>query len=51
VVHGGNEYILEQIREVIDYSVINMNVDTDIQWIFCERIGEFVTDKYDYLKG
>jgi fructose-bisphosphate aldolase class II len=51
VFHGGSGSLQSEIREAIDYGVIKMNIDTDLQWAFWEGIKNFYTDKKDYLQG
>lgn len=51
VFHGGSGSLQSEIREAIDYGVIKMNIDTDMQWAFWEGIKNFYTDKKDYLQG
>lgn len=34
VFHGGSGSLQSEIREAIDYGVIKMNIDTDMQWAF-----------------
>ena len=34
VFHGGSGSSLEDIREAIDYGVIKINIDTDLQYAF-----------------
>ena len=51
VFHGGSGSLQSEIREAIDYGVIKMNVDTDLQWAFWEGIKNFYQDKKDYLQG
>ncbi|MFD2564460.1 class II fructose-bisphosphate aldolase [Aquimarina rubra] len=50
VFHGGSGSTLEEIRESIGYGVIKMNIDTDLQFAFCEGIRDYMTGKIDYLK-
>lgn len=51
VFHGGSGSSTEEIREAIDYGVIKMNIDTDMQWAYWEGVSAYV-DKYkDYLKS
>ena len=50
VFHGGSGSTLEEIREAIDYGVIKMNIDTDLQFAFTEGVRDYVNDKNDYLK-
>lgn len=50
VFHGGSGSTLEEIREAIGYGVIKMNIDTDLQFAFCEGIRDYMTSKIDYLK-
>ncbi len=49
--HGGSGSTKAGIRETIDYGVIKMNIDTDMQWAFWEGIKNFYVDKKDYLQG
>jgi fructose-bisphosphate aldolase class II len=49
VFHGGSGSSREEIREAIDYGVIKMNIDTDLQWAFCEGIRDYMLGKKDYL--
>lgn len=51
VFHGGSGSTLEEIREAIDYGVIKMNIDTDLQYAYLEGIRDYMNDKKDYLKG
>lgn len=50
VFHGGSGSTLEEIREAIDYGVIKMNIDTDLQFAFTEGARDYITEKIDYLK-
>jgi fructose-bisphosphate aldolase class II len=49
VFHGGSGSSLEQIREAIGYGVIKMNIDTDLQFAFCEGIRDYMINKKDYV--
>jgi fructose-bisphosphate aldolase class II len=51
VFHGGSGSLQSEIREGIDYGVIKMNIDTDMQWAFWEGIKNFYEDKKGYLQG
>lgn len=51
VFHGGSGSTREEIREAIEYGVIKMNIDTDMQWAFWEGVKNYYTDKKDYLQG
>ena len=51
VFHGGSGSSQEEIREAIDYGVIKMNIDTDLQWAFWEGIKNFYEEKKAYLQG
>jgi len=51
VFHGGSGSLQSEIREAIDYGVIKMNIDTDMQWAFWEGIRNFYEDKKGYLQG
>ena len=50
VFHGGSGSTVEEIREAIGYGVIKMNIDTDLQFAYCEGIRDYITDKIEYLK-
>ena len=51
VFHGGSGSLQSEIREAIEYGVIKMNIDTDMQWAFWEGIKNFYEDKKAYLQG
>lgn len=50
VFHGGSGSSLEEIRESIDYGVIKMNIDTDLQFAYTEGIRDFMVEKVEYLR-
>lgn len=50
VFHGGSGSSLEEIREAIDYGVIKMNIDTDLQFAYTEGIRDYMGERADYLK-
>ena len=50
VFHGGSGSSLEEIREAIDYGVIKMNIDTDLQFAYTEGIRDYMVDKIEFLK-
>jgi fructose-bisphosphate aldolase class II len=47
VFHGGSGSSLEEIRETLDYGVIKMNIDTDMQYAFTRPIVEHMFTNYD----
>ena len=49
VFHGGSGSSLEEIREAIDYGVIKMNIDTDLQYAFTEGVRDYVIEKKEYI--
>ena len=51
VFHGGSGSSIEEIKESINYGVIKMNIDTDMQYAFTEGIRDYMTDKYEYLNS
>jgi fructose-bisphosphate aldolase class II len=51
VFHGGSGSTQAEIRETIDYGVIKMNLDTDMQWAFWEGIKNYYLEKQGYLQG
>jgi fructose-bisphosphate aldolase class II len=50
VFHGGSGSTLEEIREAIDYGVIKMNIDTDLQFAYTEGIRDYMMNNIEYLK-
>ncbi len=51
VFHGGSGSSLEEIREAIDYGVIKMNIDTDLQFAYLEGIRDYMGSQTEYLKA
>ncbi len=51
VFHGGSGSTREEIRETIEYGVVKMNLDTDLQWAFWEGIKNYYQQKQAYLQG
>lgn len=51
VFHGGSGSPLEKIREAIDYGVIKMNIDTDLQWAYWDGVRKFYQKHEGYLQG
>lgn len=51
VFHGGSGSPKEQITETLDYGVIKMNIDTDMQWAFWDGILGFYKKNEAYLQG
>jgi fructose-bisphosphate aldolase class II len=51
VFHGGSGSEESQIREAIDYGVIKMNLDTDLQWAFWNGVLGYYGKKQAYLQG
>lgn len=51
VFHGGSGSLQSEIREAIDYGVIKMNIDTDMQWAMWEGVKNFYEEKKAYLQG
>ncbi len=50
VFHGGSGSTVEEIREAIDYGVIKMNLDTDLQFAFNEGVRDYITENIDFLR-
>jgi fructose-bisphosphate aldolase class II len=50
VFHGGSGSTLAEIREAIDYGVVKMNLDTDLQFAFTEGVRDYIVKNVDYLK-
>jgi fructose-bisphosphate aldolase class II len=51
VFHGGSGSEPSAIREAIDYGVVKMNIDTDIQWAFWDGVHQYYQKHKDYLQG
>ncbi len=51
VFHGGSGSTVEEIREGIDYGVIKMNIDTDLQWAYWDGIRQYYQANEGYLQG
>ena len=49
VFHGGSGSTTNEIREAINYGVIKMNLDTDMQWAFCKGVNNYHTNNQAYL--
>ncbi|NVK53951.1 MAG: class II fructose-bisphosphate aldolase [Flavobacteriaceae bacterium] len=51
VFHGGSGSTLDEIREAIDYGVIKMNIDTDLQYAFMTGIRDYFSENTAYLQS
>ena len=51
VFHGGSGSTVAEIREGIDYGVVKMNIDTDLQYAFMEGIRDYIEGKSGYLQA
>jgi fructose-bisphosphate aldolase, class II len=47
VFHGGSGSTLEEIHEALDYGVVKMNIDTDMQYAFTRPIADHMLRNYD----
>lgn len=47
VFHGGSGSTVEEIHETLDYGVIKMNVDTDMQYTYTRGIADHFYKNYD----
>ena len=47
VFHGGSGSELHDIHEALDYGVVKMNIDTDMQYIFTRAIADHCFRNYD----
>src|SRR5215212_1939783 len=47
VFHGGSGSTPEEIRESLDYGVVKMNVDTDMQYTFTRAVAGHLFKNYD----
>jgi fructose-bisphosphate aldolase, class II len=51
VFHGGSGSEVEKIQEAIDYGVVKMNIDTDVQWAFWDGLHQFYKKNSGYLQA
>lgn len=51
VFHGGSGSEKVKIEEAIQYGVVKMNLDTDIQWAFWDGIRKYYVSKEAYLQA
>jgi fructose-bisphosphate aldolase class II len=47
VFHGGSGSAPDEIREAVDYGVVKMNVDTDMQYAFSRAIADHMFKNYN----
>jgi fructose-bisphosphate aldolase class II len=47
VFHGGSGSTLAEIHEAVDYGVVKMNIDTDMQYAFTRAIATHMFKNYD----
>jgi fructose-bisphosphate aldolase class II len=47
VFHGGSGSTQDEIHEALDYGVVKMNVDTDMQYAFTRAIAAHMFKNYD----
>jgi fructose-bisphosphate aldolase class II len=47
VFHGGSGSAPQEIREAVEYGVVKMNVDTDMQYAFTRVIADHMLKNYD----
>jgi fructose-bisphosphate aldolase class II len=50
VFHGGSGSSVEEFRTAINYGVVKVNLDTDLQWAYLTGIRDFVQNNIDYLR-
>ena len=51
VFHGGSGSSVDEIREAIEYGVIKMNIDTDMQYAYMSGVRDYFIKNIDYLKS
>ncbi len=47
VFHGGSGSTIEEIQEAVDYGVVKMNIDTDMQYAFSRPVADHFFKNYD----
>ena len=50
VFHGGSGSSIDEIREAIDYGVVKMNSDTDLQYAYMTGVRDYFNLNKDYIK-
>lgn len=48
--HGGSGSNINEIRESINYGVVKMNIDTDLQFAYTKGVANYIINNIDYLK-
>jgi len=51
VFHGGSGSSVQEIQEAIDYGVVKMNIDTDLQYAFNEGVRDYMEKYKPYLSS
>ncbi|MDG2177680.1 MAG: class II fructose-bisphosphate aldolase [Algibacter sp.] len=51
VFHGGSGSSSDEIKESIDYGVVKMNIDTDLQWGFTIGTRDYFAKYNDYVQS
>ena len=51
VFHGGSGSSVDESRAAIDYGVIKMNIDTDLQYAYMTGVRDYFSEKGDYLQS
>ena len=51
VFHGGSGSSVDEIREAIDYGVIKMNIDTDLQYAYMTGVRDYFSENREYLQA
>ncbi len=47
VFHGGSGSTIEEIHETLEYGVVKMNIDTDMQYAYTRAIADHMLKNYD----
>ncbi|WP_185878015.1 class II fructose-bisphosphate aldolase [Blattabacterium cuenoti] len=50
VFHGGSGSSEEEIKKSIEYGVVKMNVDTDLQYAFTSGVRNYMNENKEYIK-
>lgn len=51
VFHGGSGSSQAEIRESIEYGVIKININTDLQWAYWKGVKDYIDNNKDYLQS
>lgn len=51
VFHGGSGSTIEEIHETLNYGIVKMNLDTDMQWAFWNGVRVYYQNNREFLQS